>query len=159
MTMDALERLTEDARVRVRRPGPPDPEGRCVVYWMQRAQRGRDNPALNVAVMSNVAPEYAPSGQALVAAACPGLAATGLEAAVRAQLRGWWGEAVDDWRHLRTDVIEHGQPDCAPPFAPKRPVALGDGIFVCGDHRDTPSIQGALYSGRRTADAVLASLV
>lgn len=118
----------------------------------------RSGPALNVAVMSNVAPAYAPPGQALVAAACPGLAAEGLEPAVRAQLRGWWGPAVDGWRHLRTDVIEHGQPDSAPPFAPKRRVALGDGLFVCGDHRDTPSIQGALFSGRRTTDAVLASL-
>jgi hypothetical protein len=25
---------------------------------------------------------------------------------------------------------------------------------VCGDHRDTGSIQGALYSGRRCAEAV-----
>ncbi len=28
----------------------PDPDGTCVVYWMQRAQRGIDNPALDVAV-------------------------------------------------------------------------------------------------------------
>ena len=42
----------------------------------------RTGPALNVAVMSNVAPEYAPDGQALVAAACPGIAAAGLEPAV-----------------------------------------------------------------------------
>jgi hypothetical protein len=31
-------------------------------------------------------------------------------------------------------------------------------LFVCGDHRDTPSIQGALFSGRRAALAVLATL-
>ncbi|PSH03344.1 MAG: deoxyribodipyrimidine photolyase [Acidobacteria bacterium] len=37
-------------RVTVRRPGPPSPEGRCVVYWMQRAQRAHDNPALDFAV-------------------------------------------------------------------------------------------------------------
>jgi len=36
--------------VLVRKGGSPDPEGRCVVYWMQRAQRGVDNPALDVAV-------------------------------------------------------------------------------------------------------------
>jgi len=45
-----LEALARDPRVRVRRGGPPDPEGTCVVHWMQRAQRGVDNPALDVAV-------------------------------------------------------------------------------------------------------------
>lgn len=40
----------DDPRVRVRRRGEPDPDGKCVVYWMQRSQRGVDNPALNVAV-------------------------------------------------------------------------------------------------------------
>ena len=30
-------------------------------------------------------------------------------------------------------------------------------VVVCGDRRDTASIQGALYSGRRCADAVLSS--
>ncbi len=33
-----------------------------------------------------------------------------------------------------------------------------EGIYICRDHRDTPSIQGALYSGRRCAEAVLGSL-
>jgi phytoene dehydrogenase-like protein len=114
-------------------------------------------PAANVALLTNVAPEYSADGRALVAAACPGVADPSLEPRVRAQLRGWWGAAVDDWQHLRTDAIEHGQPVKCPPFHPKRPVALGDGLFVCGDHRDTPSIQGALYSGRRCGEAVAAS--
>ena len=53
--MDPLARLSADPRVTVRRPrssdpASPDPEGTCVVYWMQRAQRGTDNPALDVAV-------------------------------------------------------------------------------------------------------------
>ena len=39
--------LAPDPRVRVVRPGGPDPAGRCVLYWMQRAQRGIDNPALD----------------------------------------------------------------------------------------------------------------
>lgn len=117
-------------------------------------------PALNVAVMSNVSPTYAPEGQALIAAACPAVDGDpiALPDAVRSQLRSWWGAQVDDWRVLRTDSIAHGQPDSQPPFTPKKPVALGDGLFVCGDHRDTPSIQGALFSGRRTAEVVLASL-
>jgi deoxyribodipyrimidine photo-lyase len=42
--------LREDPRVTVRTKGDPDPDGRCVVYWMQRAQRAVDNPALDVAV-------------------------------------------------------------------------------------------------------------
>jgi len=45
-----LAALAEDARVMVRRGGVPDPVGKCVVYWMQRAQRGVDNHALNLAV-------------------------------------------------------------------------------------------------------------
>ncbi|HSA93325.1 MAG TPA: deoxyribodipyrimidine photo-lyase [Terriglobales bacterium] len=42
--------MSEKARVTVRRPGPPDVEGNCIVYWMQRSQRAVDNPALDVAV-------------------------------------------------------------------------------------------------------------
>jgi deoxyribodipyrimidine photo-lyase len=48
--MKELDELLTDPRIRVRREGAPDPSGRCVVYWMQRAQRGVDNPALNAAI-------------------------------------------------------------------------------------------------------------
>src|SRR5579859_2238218 len=48
--MDDLQRLSTDPRVTIRRAGPPNPNGACVVYWMQRAQRGVDNPALDVAI-------------------------------------------------------------------------------------------------------------
>ncbi len=41
---------SDDPRILVRRPGPPDPEGGAVVYWMQRAQRATDNPALDAAI-------------------------------------------------------------------------------------------------------------
>ncbi len=39
-----------DPRISVRRAGAPDPQGRCVLYWMQRAQRATDNPALAAAI-------------------------------------------------------------------------------------------------------------
>ena len=111
-------------------------------------------PALNVAVMSNVSPDYAPAGRHLIAAAVPGSTDADLEERVRRQMETMFGSATRSWRHLRTYRIAHGQPDQSPPLHPKRNVSLGDGLFVCGDHRDTASIQGALYSGRRAAEAV-----
>ena len=40
----------QNPRVAVRRAGPPLQDGKCVVYWMQRAQRALDNPALDLAI-------------------------------------------------------------------------------------------------------------
>lgn len=49
--MARLESLLKPhPRVRVLRPGDVDPDGRCVLYWMQRSQRGRENAALNLAI-------------------------------------------------------------------------------------------------------------
>lgn len=48
--MDNLNRLLTNPRVAIRRQGLPEVTGNCVVYWMQRAQRGVDNPALDVAI-------------------------------------------------------------------------------------------------------------
>jgi deoxyribodipyrimidine photo-lyase len=50
--MDELSRLSLNARINIRRPGEPDADGKCVVYWMQRAQRALDNPALEIAVQA-----------------------------------------------------------------------------------------------------------
>lgn len=115
-------------------------------------------PVLNVAVMSNVAPTYAPTGSHLVVAALPGHVGPTIEADARSQLRSWWGSQVDAWDHLATYRIAHGQPLQRPPFDPKRRIRLDDGRFVCGDHRDTASSQGALYSGRRCGLAIVAEI-
>ena len=117
-----------------------------------------NGPVLNVAVISNVAPSYAPADKHLIVAALPGVTDGDLEAVSRKQLRTWWGPQVDDWKHLRTYVINHGGPVQKPPFSPKQRVNLGNGLFVCGDHRDTGSIQGAMFSGRRCGEAVVQSL-
>ncbi len=46
---EELAEIANDARVTVRRGGAPARDGKCVVYWMQRAQRGVDNHAVDVA--------------------------------------------------------------------------------------------------------------
>jgi deoxyribodipyrimidine photo-lyase len=46
----ALRELANDPRVTVRRGGTPASKAKCIVYWMQRAQRGRDNHALDIAI-------------------------------------------------------------------------------------------------------------
>src|SRR5262249_9882097 len=48
--LSSLERLLTNPRISVRRHGMPVAEGGAVVYWMQRAQRGIANPALDVAI-------------------------------------------------------------------------------------------------------------
>jgi phytoene dehydrogenase-like protein len=151
--------------------GLDDPGSRpaaCVYFAAARPPRpepvimldaDRSGPASAVAIMSNVAPGYAPPGRSLIAAEVVGsVDREGLTADARAQLRGWFGAEVDGWDHLRTYRIRHGHPDQRPGFSARRSVRLGGGRFVCGDHRDTPAIQGALFSGKRAAAAVLAEL-
>ncbi|HZI16772.1 MAG TPA: NAD(P)/FAD-dependent oxidoreductase [Myxococcus sp.] len=116
----------------------------------------------NVAVMSEVSPAYAPPGQSLVSVSVLGtpLEAGALEARVREELTAWFGAAVSAWRHLRTYVLPAALP-AQPPSALEpahRPVRLSPGLYVCGDHRDNASIDGALGSGRRAAEAVLMDL-
>jgi phytoene dehydrogenase-like protein len=116
-------------------------------------------PVNDLCVPSDVAPSYAPPGAALVSATVlgvPPLDDTELDAAVRGQLRGWFGAQVDAWRLLRALRLPFALP-AQPPAAltpVERPVRLREHLFVCGDHRDTASLQGAMVSGRRAAAAV-----
>jgi phytoene dehydrogenase-like protein len=116
-------------------------------------------PVNDLCVPSDVAPSYAPPGAALVSATVlgiPPLTDERLDAAVREQLEGWFGAQVHGWRLLRALRIPFALP-AQPPAAlspAERPVRIQDGLFVCGDHRATASIQGAMVSGRRAAAAV-----
>lgn len=118
-------------------------------------------PVNHAAVMSNVAPSYAPEGQALISASIVGHsrhADAELEASARRQMRGWFGAQVDGWRLLRMDRILHALPDLDRLDPPERSFRRPDGLYVTGDHRRNPSINGALLAGRHAADTVVADL-
>ena len=154
-------------------PAPGSVAATCLYFAADRAPVDEpvivldgdgEGPVNNLCVPSAVAPTYAPPGAALISAAVverPGLPrGQDLEAAVLGQLADWFGSGVVAWRHLKTYVIPHAQP-AQPPGAldpPERPVRLRPGLYVCGDHRDNASINGALASGRRAAEAVLEDL-
>ena len=150
--------------------GLPTPEPRsstCLWYDAAEAPAARrivldgdgTGPVNNVAVMSAVAPSYAPPGRALIAASCVGLPGqddAALDAAARAQLTAWFGGRVHAWRLLRVDRIEWAQHAQPPGGVGAGPRWLRDGLVLAGDLVENASIDGALRSGRRAADLVLA---
>jgi hypothetical protein len=120
-------------------------------------------PVNNFAVISRVAPSYAPSGKQLVSATVLGthqLTDVQLGGFIIAQMKNWFGKVASTWQLLRSYRITHAQPQQYPGALepPQRPVRIRPGVYVCGDHRDTASIQGAMVSGRRAAEAVLSDL-
>ena len=114
-----------------------------------------DGRLVNSAVVSDAQPAYSPYGRALVASST--LLPTD-ERDVRAEIAAAHGVAPSELAHLTTVTVTGAQPAALPPLQLRRPVDLGSGLYVCGDHRDTPSIQGAMASGARAARAVLRSL-
>jgi len=117
-------------------------------------------PIDNLTVPSDVAAGYAPPGAALVTVSVrQGFSGDGasLVQAVRDQAAGWFGEEARSWRPLATVTVARALPDESPAARRSRRVAprLADGLFLCGDHCGSASINGALASGRRAAEAVL----
>ncbi|HEV7212826.1 MAG TPA: FAD-dependent oxidoreductase [Blastococcus sp.] len=110
---------------------------------------------VNSVVVSDAQPAYSPDGRALVASSTLRPSA---EPDVRAEIAAAHGVPPSELEHLTTVTVTGAQPPALPPLLLRRPVDLGDGVYVCGDHRDTPSIQGAMASGARTARAVLRAL-
>ena len=104
-------------------------------------------------VITTLAPlpaAYSPLGQTLLAASIVGSWA-GPEAAL-AELQRWFPET--DFRFLRSYDIEQALPveNRNLRLSPR----LGERLFACGDHRESGSIQGAISSGERAAQAILA---
>jgi glycine/D-amino acid oxidase-like deaminating enzyme len=113
-------------------------------------------PVVNSVVISHAAPAYAPSGRALVSSSVLGVGGHAEdEAAVLRHLALLYRTDPRSWQTVGVSRIPDALPAMPPPHDFRQPVALGDGLFVAGDHRDSSSIQGAMVSGRRTAQAVL----
>ena len=122
-----------------------------------------EGPINNLSVVSNVARSYAPAGQALISASVTGklpLNSNELNASVRQQLRRWFGSQVDSWAMLRSYEIPMALPRQRAGFSDNmsRTPQCSAGLYHCGDYCETASIQGAMFSGRRTAEAVIADL-
>jgi phytoene dehydrogenase-like protein len=119
---------------------------------------GTGGPLANTVVLTEAAPGYSPDGRSLVSSSFLGTAERVPEPVVRRELTRLYGVPTGDWVHLHTAEVARALPALPAGSPLRRDVALGDGLFVAGDHRDTPSQQGALVSGRRAAEAVLAHL-
>ncbi|MDW8803372.1 NAD(P)/FAD-dependent oxidoreductase [Streptomyces scabiei] len=119
---------------------------------------------LNTVVLSDVAPSYAPPGHALVATSVLGRdtkhqeGRKARERQVRAALGEAYGTGTDDWDLLGVRTVEDALPAMAPPQPLSRTTRVSVGRHVCGDHRATGSVQGALASGARAAREVLRDL-
>lgn len=128
------------------------------IIYLDGDNRG---PINNACVLSNASPHLAPKGQHLISTSIVGAPSSHeLADVVREQMARWFGPGALDWQHLRTYQIRNAQPE-------SRQLALGDealstllepGLYRCGDYVEDVSINGALISGRKAAEAVLGSL-
>jgi len=114
-------------------------------------------------VPSNVSRSYAPEGKALLSASIMSdtdLPDRDLQAAVSQQLTEWFGHQVKDWEHLRTYRIRYALPDQTPQAvaAANQAHKADCPIYSCGDYKETGSINGAMLSGRKAAEAVIADM-
>jgi hypothetical protein len=153
-------------------PGVVAPAARSVTTWYYRPDcapaeladgeavltldgSGR-GPLVNTVVLSHAAPDYAPPDSALIAASALGAWDTPeQDNAVRDHLAWLYGRPTQGWELIASYPIRYALPAMPVPFNLQRPVRTAEGIYVAGDHRDTSSIQGALVSGRRAAQALL----
>ncbi|MCG8922606.1 FAD-dependent oxidoreductase [Lentzea sp. CC55] len=165
VTADAVVVATDGTTAARLLPGLVDPLWNGVTTWYFRPPRSplRDGclvvdagggPVVNTAVMSEVSRPYSPHAP-LVQASVVGEAG---EQDVRRHLARLYGTDTSRWEVLRRYDIPRAIPAMTAPRRLKQSVRAGDRRYVCGDHRDTSSIQGALHSGRRAAGAVLADL-
>ena len=121
-------------------------------------------PVSHALVLSEVDRSYAPEGAALVASTVLGRRSHGpdgpeaLEPLVRRRLGRLYGVDTGGWEFLAVRHLPEALPTMPPPHHFRRPVRVLRGLYVCGDHRETSSAQGALASGRRAAAAVLDDL-
>lgn len=118
----------------------------------------RSGPVAYTSVMSEVDPSRAPHGRALVTSTVLGPPPADLEDAVRRQLARLYATSTREWELLAVHHTPQAVPSMPAPHDLRRPVRLLAGLYVCGDHRDTGTVQGALYSGRRAARAILTDL-
>ncbi|MCY0944302.1 NAD(P)/FAD-dependent oxidoreductase [Streptomyces antarcticus] len=113
---------------------------------------------LNTCVQSEVSPGYAPAGTSLVATSVLGPGSPGTGTALLGVLAEVYGRDTAHWEEVAVRTVEEALPAMTGAWPLSRPSRAGRRRYVCGDHRATGSVQGALASGARAAREVLADL-
>lgn len=139
-------------------PEAPHQRGLLALDGRHGPDGGPPGPVWNTAVVSAAAPSYAPPGRHLVQATTlldrPDGDAP--EALVRRHVADIYRCDTTRWELVVHHRIPEALPAAPPPVRLRGDLRAGDDILVCGDHRDTSSIQGALVSGDRAAAMILA---
>lgn len=106
---------------------------------------------------SEVDPVRAPTGRALVTSVLLGSPPPEdtLDKAVRTHLAELYETSTDRWELLAAHHDPESVPAMTAPHDLRRPVRVLAGLYVCGGHRDTSTVQGSLLSGRRAAQRLL----
>ncbi|MFE2235804.1 NAD(P)/FAD-dependent oxidoreductase [Streptomyces sp. NPDC059442] len=149
-------------------PGLDVPSGRVVTTLYHAAERSPlPEPTLvvdarrrflNSCVLTEVHRGFATDGRALVSTSVLGDPDPEREAAVRAALAEVYDTDTRSWERVHRVVVHDALPAMPPPLPLSRTTRFAPGRYVCGDHRATGSLQGALASGARAAREVLADL-
>ncbi|MFF4646175.1 FAD-dependent oxidoreductase [Streptomyces sp. NPDC001389] len=113
---------------------------------------------LNSCVLTEVQPGFSADGRALVSTSVLGAPGPAEEAAVVSALAEAYGTDTGTWEPVHRVTVRGALPAMPPPLPLTRTTRLAPGRYVCGDHRATGSLQGALASGARAAREVLADL-
>ncbi|AEI49945.1 amine oxidase [Runella slithyformis DSM 19594] len=110
----------------------------------------------NLCVPSDIAPTYAPKGQALVSVSTQGMRLFDekkLTDHIVQELTGWFGDEVKTWQHLRTYHIPEALLKY-PADAPAPKLKISEHLYECGDHTSYPSLNAAMATGRAVADMI-----
>ena len=108
---------------------------------------------VNSIVISEISKTYSPQGYSLIAS-------TSLEpiseSQVKQELRKLWGVETAKWELVSKYEIKQSLALNGEALKPNSKIS--ENLYIAGDHRDVPSQNGALRSGRRAALAVLKDL-
>ena len=113
----------------------------------------------SVSALSDVVSNYAPSGKTLISVVVLGVPEeTDLEVGVQEELVSWFGSTVREWQHLRTDRIKCALPEQLPgaqQAGHSHGFTKHQDIWICGDHLQSASIEGAVISRKKVAESIL----
>lgn len=113
---------------------------------------------LNTVVLTEVCPRYASDHRALVSTSVLGPPGGTADQEVRRTLAELYDTDTAAWEPVAEYHIAEALPAMLPPWPLSRTTRFAPGRYVCGDHRATGSVQGALASGARAARELLRDL-